>query len=255
MKYILMPLRGLYFLYAAIVFVVLMLLVVPVVIVASFFGKIRGGNIIYKACQCWTDIWFFSIGIRHRNIFETPHDKKQQYIFVANHISYLDIPVIVKTVRQPLRILGKAEMGKVPVFGFIYRNAAVTVDRSSAENRAKSVRILKSVIRRGISIFIFPEGTFNESQEPLRSFYDGAFRIAIETQTPIKPLLFLDTYARQHYKTVLSLNPGKSRSVFLAPVPVEGLTQKDLPALKEKVYNLMAEALRKYQADWINGVD
>lgn len=254
MKYILIPIRGLYFLYAAIIFVVLMLLVVPVVIVASFFGKIRGGNIIYKACQCWTDIWFFFIGIRHRNIHEAPHDKKQQYIFVANHISYLDIPVIVKTVRQPLRILGKSEMGKVPVFGFIYRNAAVTVDRSSAENRAKSVRILKSVIRRGISIFIFPEGTFNESHEPLRSFYDGAFRIAIETQTPIKPLLFLDTYARQHYRSVLSLNPGKSRSIFLAPVPVEGLTQKDLPALKEKVFNQMAEGLRKYQADWIDDV-
>lgn len=254
MKYILIPIRCLYFLYAAVIFVALMLLVVPVVIVASFFGKIRGGNIIYKACQWWTDIWFFCIGIRHRDIYETPHNKNEQYIFVANHISYLDIPVIVKAVRQPVRILGKAEMGKVPVFGFIYRNAAVTVDRSSAENRAKSVRILKSVIRRGISIFIFPEGTFNESDEPLRSFYDGAFRIAIETQTPIKPLLFLDTYARQHYKSVLSLNPGRSRSIFLASVPVEGLTQKDLPVLKEKVYSLMAEALRKYKADWIKGM-
>lgn len=252
MKYLLLPIKGLYFLYACITFVLLMLLVFPAVIVASFFGKIKGGNFIYRACAFWADVWFFLIGIRHKNIYEVPHDKKQQYIFVANHISYLDIPAIVKTVRQPVRILAKAEMSKVPVFGFIYRNAAVTVNRSSAEHRAKSVRILKSAIHKGISIFIFPEGTFNETHQPLRSFYDGAFRIAIETQTPIKPVLFLDTYARQHYKSILSLNPGRSRSIFLAPVPVEGLTSKDMPILKERVFNLMEEALRKYKADWIS---
>ncbi|WP_127127680.1 lysophospholipid acyltransferase family protein [Pseudoflavitalea rhizosphaerae] len=254
MKYLLLPAKGLYFLYAAICFVVLMLLVFPMVMVASFFGKINGGNFIYRCCQLWADAWFLLTGIVHRNIYQFPHDKNQQYIFVANHISYLDIPVIVKTIRQPVRILGKAEMSKVPVFGFIYRNAAVTVDRSSAEGRAKSVRVLKSVIRKGISIFIFPEGTFNESHEPLRGFYDGAFRIAIETQTPIKPVLFLDTYARQHYKSVFSLNPGKSRSVFLEPVPVDGLTTRDVQALKEKVYNAMATALRKYNAAWIHSV-
>lgn len=252
MKYLLLPIKGLYFLYAAIIFVALMLLVFPIVIIASFFGKIKGGNFIYRLCAFWADTWFLLVGIRHRNLYEYPHHKKQQYIFVANHISYLDIPVIVKTVRQPVRILGKVEMSKVPVFGFIYRNAAVTVDRSSTVNRAKSVRVLKSAIRKGISIFIFPEGTFNESHEPLRSFYDGAFRIAIETQTPIKPILFLDTYARQHYKSIFSLNPGRSRSVYLEPVPVEGLTTRDLPALKEKVFQLMSDALRRYKVEWIH---
>lgn len=252
MKYFLLLFRALYFLYSAIIFVSLMLLVFPVVVIASFFGKIKGGNYIYWACAHWTDIWLPLTGIWHKNLYESPHDKKQQYIFVGNHISYLDVPMIVQSIRQPLRILAKSEMGKVPVFGFIYRNAAVTVDRSSAEKRAKSVRILKSVIRKGVSIFIFPEGTFNESNEPLRSFYDGAFKIAIETQTPIKPILFLDTYARLHYRSILSLNPGKSRSVLLAPVSVEGLTQKDLPVLKQKVFKLMEEGLIKYKAEWIS---
>ena len=85
-------------------------------------------------------------------------------------------------------------MVKYPVFGIIYRMAAIVVDRSSPERRAQSVRALKAAIYKHISIFIFPEGTFNETREPLKDFYDGAFRIAIETQTPIKPILFLDTY-------------------------------------------------------------
>ncbi|MDF2188800.1 lysophospholipid acyltransferase family protein [Paraflavitalea sp. CAU 1676] len=251
MKWLKNLLRWLYCLYAYIVFVMIMISVLPAVIAGSFFGKIDGGNFIYGLCSMWGDLWFFFIGIRHRNIYEVPHDKKQQYIFVANHISYLDAPIIVTTLRQPVRVLGKVEMSKMPVFGYIYRNTVVTVDRSSAENRARSVRVLKSVIKKGISIFIFPEGTFNETHQPVKDFFDGAFRIAIETQTPIKPVLFLDAYARMHYKSVLTINPGRSRSVFLEPIPVAGLTSKDLPALKQKVYQVMEAKLKEYQADWI----
>ncbi len=184
-------------------------------------------------------------------MYEYPHDKTKQYIFVANHISYLDAPVIVKTIRQKVRVLGKAEVSKVPLFGFIYRNAVVTVDRSSAAHRANSVRILKSVIRKGISIFIFPEGTFNETEKPLKQLYDGAFRIAIETQTPIKPVLFLDTYHGMHYRSAFSISPGRSRSVFLKEIPVEGLTGKDVEALKQKVQQVMEQKLREYKAGWI----
>jgi 1-acyl-sn-glycerol-3-phosphate acyltransferase len=229
-----------------------MLLVIPLVVIASFFGKVRGGNFIYRLCSYWADVWFFMIGIRHRNIYESPHDKDKQYIFVANHISYLDAPVIVKTIRQKVRALGKAEVAKVPLFGFIYRNAVVTVDRSSAAHRANSVRILKSVIRKGISIFIFPEGTFNETNKPLKALYDGAFRIAIETQTPIKPILFLDTWHRLHYSSAFSISPGRCRSVFLKEVPVEGLTGKDVEMLKQKVQQLMEQKLREYKAGWID---
>lgn len=253
MKYLLLPVRALYLLYALLTFVALMFLVMPFVLIASFFGKIRGGNFINRLCIFWAGAWFFLIGIRHRTYYESPHDRRRQYIFVANHISYLDIPVIIRSVQQPLRILGKAEMAKVPLFGFIYRNAAIMVDRNSPENRARSVRILKSVIRRGISIFIFPEGTFNETPQPLTTFYDGAFRIAIETQTPIKPILFLDTFARHHYRSIFTLNPGRSRSVFLEEVPVEGMTTRDVPLLKQQVYQLMEEKLRAYGAAWIAG--
>ena len=164
----------------------------------------------------------------------------------------MDAPIIVKTLRQPVRVLGKVEMSNIPVFGSIYKRAIVTVDRSSPGNRTRSVRILKSVLRKNISIFIFPEGTFNETNKPLKDFYDGAFRIAIETQTPVKPVLFLDAYDRMHYKSVFSLTPGKSRSVFLDEISVKGLTIKDLPKLKQKVFDTMKGSLARYRASWIN---
>jgi len=251
MRILLLPLRLLYFIYAALMFVALMLLVIPFVIAGSFFGKIKGGNFIFRVCMLWGDCWFFLVGIWHRNLYEVPNDRNKHYIFVANHISYLDAAIVVKAMRQPIRVLGKIEIGRVPLFGFIYRNAIVTVDRSSAENRAKSVRILKSVVNKNISIFIFPEGTFNMTNRPLKEFYDGAFRIAIETQTPIKPVLFLDSYDRMHYSSILSLNPGINRSIFLDEIPVEGLSSRDVEMLKQKVYNVMEEKLKYYKASWI----
>ena len=65
-------------------------------LIASLFGKINGGNLIYRLCMLWGDIWFFLIFIFHRNYFEQPPEKDKQYIFVGNHISFLDAPLIVK---------------------------------------------------------------------------------------------------------------------------------------------------------------
>lgn len=252
MKLLLKPIQFLYFVYACLFFIVTMIIVFPFVIVASFFGRIKGGNAIYRLCMAWGDAWWFMIAIRHRNIFESPIEKDKQYIFVANHISYLDAPLIVKSLRRPMRALGKYEMSKVPVFGFIYKRAIVMVDRRDAEKRARSVRILKSVLRRRISIFIFPEGTFNLTGKPLKDFFDGAFRIAIETQTPIKPMLFLDGYNRMNYHSIFSLNPGRSRTVFLETIEVKGYTMSDVQKLKQKVYDLMEGKLIEYGARWVS---
>ena len=126
--------------------------------------------------------------------------------------------MIMKAIRkQHFRILGKSEMAKIPVFGFFYRNAVVMVDRSSAEKRARSVKILKSVIRKGISVVIAPEGTFNFTTKPLKEFYDGAFRIAIETQTPIKPILFLDCNDRlNNTSNAGSFSPSSARAITVS---------------------------------------
>ena len=108
MKQVIFPFRVLFSLYGFVLFIVLLLLLFPFVIVASFFGKIKGGNFIYKICQFWADAMMIIWGIRHRNIFESEHDKNRQYVFIFNHISYMDIPIIMKAIRnQPFRILGK----------------------------------------------------------------------------------------------------------------------------------------------------
>jgi 1-acyl-sn-glycerol-3-phosphate acyltransferase len=251
MRYMLRLLQFIYVLYAAVLFLVLMIPAFLLSMLASLMGSIKGGNLIYRICTAWADTWFLLVGIIHRNIYEVPLREGVPYIFVANHISYLDAALLVKVFRKPMRPLGKIEMAGIPLFGYIYRKAIVVVDRSDPEKRNRSVDRLKAVLRKGISILVFPEGTFNETHRPLKSFYDGAFRIAIETSTPVKPVLFLDTYDRMPYDKALGLTPGKCRAVFLEEVPVAGLTTADVGALRERVYAIMEEGLKTYQASWI----
>ena len=225
-----------------------MLLLFPFVILASFFGKIKGGNIIYHICRFWADVVLLLCGIFHKNIFEAPKSKDHAVIFVFNHISYIDIPFMMKAFREePIRILAKADMAKIPVFGYIYRKATVMVDRDSDGGRLKSVIQLKKVLAKNISVVIAPEGTFNMTGNPLKEFYKGAFKIAVETNTPIQPVLFLDAYDRLSYKNIFSLTAGRSRAIFLKEI----LPGNDAVILKQKVYAEMEKKLISYKASWI----
>ncbi|HET6255734.1 MAG TPA: lysophospholipid acyltransferase family protein [Puia sp.] len=252
MRQLTKPFWWLYCLYAFLLFLIGMFCVLPFVAVYSLQDEKTGGDRIYKVCRYWDNAWLKLVGIRHINIYESTPDPGKRYVFVSNHISYLDIPLILQAVRRNgFRILGKAEMTKFPVFGYIYSRAVILVDRTTAMGRSRSVRQLKSMLAIDRSVFIFPEGTFNETGRPLKFFYDGAFRIAIETQTPLQPILFVDTFDRLHYSSLFSLRPGITRAIFLPEVDVEGLTVADLPLLKQRVFSLMEEGLIRHRVSWI----
>jgi 1-acyl-sn-glycerol-3-phosphate acyltransferase len=240
--------RMLYCLYAFTLFAMLTLIAFPLVMISLLFGYHKGGNMIYTICRYWAATWFILIGVKHSVTYVHPHDTSRQWVFVANHISYMDIPPIVLMAPQPIRILGKFESSRIPIFGWIYRAAVIMVDRSNPETRAQSFRALKTALNKGLSIFLFPEGTFNmREDQPLKSFFDGAFRLAIETNTPIKPMIFPDTIDRLHFKSLFTLTQGRCRVIFLEEVPVDGLQPADIPFLREKVYEIMDQALRRYR--------
>ncbi|MEO6488525.1 MAG: lysophospholipid acyltransferase family protein [Ferruginibacter sp.] len=253
MRYLKRLLQYIYSIYGFAIFLFFMFLLLPLIIGASFFGKVRGGNAVYKICAFWADAGLFCWGMHHENIYEQVPDPKSPAVFVFNHISYIDIPILMLTFRKyRVRILAKAEISKVPVFGFIYKTATVMVDRSDSQNREESVKTLKSLLRRNISVVIAPEGTFNMTGNPLKEFYDGAFRIAIETGIPVKPVLFLDAFDRLSYKSIFSLSPGRSRSVFLEEICVKDFKPEEVKELKQKVYERMEAGLIKYKASWIS---
>ena len=213
------------------------------------FGKAKLGNRIYKVCRYWAKFWYVFIGVTHKEIYEAPHEFNKPHIFVANHNSYMDIPPIVQLKHQPIRALGKYESSKIPIFGWVYRAAVIMVDRSSPAKRAQSLRNLKAALYKKISIFIFPEGTFSmTSKKPLKSFYNGAFKLAIEMQIPIQPILMIDAVDSMHYDSVFTLTPGLYRVVYLEKIDINDYTLDDIELLKNIVYKKMDEGMRRYRS-------
>jgi 1-acyl-sn-glycerol-3-phosphate acyltransferase len=238
----------LYCTYALVIFAILTILSAIVLLLLLPFGKEKLSKRVFKVCRIWANIWYLFIGIKHKEIFESHHNFGRPHIFVANHNSYMDIPPIVMLKHQPIRPLGKFESSKIPIFGWLYKAAVIMVDRSSPDKRAQSLRNLKAALHKRISIFIFPEGTFSmTSEQPLKPFYNGAFKLAIEMQIPIQPLLMIDAVDRMHFNSVFSLTPGVNRVVYLKTIDVSKYTLNDIEELKEKVYQLIDEGLRRYR--------
>jgi 1-acyl-sn-glycerol-3-phosphate acyltransferase len=207
---------------------------------------------IWHIVHYWAIGWLALIGMPIRRIGKKPDNGR--YVVVANHISYMDTIAIYAALPCYFRTLAKKEMARIPLFGFVYKQLTILVDRSSPEHRTKSMRLMWRAIRNESNIAIFPEGTFNETAEPMAPLHNGAFKLAITSQTPILPVLFLDTVKRWHYSGWWKLWPGRNRVLFLDPVPVEGLSVADLPALKQQIQDLMGTELKKYGYPYIYDV-
>ncbi len=235
-----------YVVYAFLIFFLLMFWVAFFVLIFAFFPESKSGNYIYKTCYYWAQFWFALIGIKHEIIYEKDCEVNEPVVFVANHQSYMDIPVTVHSIKSPFRILAKSEMAKIPVFGFIYKKATIMVDRSDRSKRSQSYIELKEAIHKGLSVLVYPEGTFNETGKPLKPFYDGAFKLAVNTQTDIQPMVILDTLDRLHYSSVFSLKPGRCRTVFLAKISIDGYGKHDHEKIKTIVFDTMEAAIERY---------
>jgi len=228
-----------YTLWVVIVFSVFMLILLPFIIIPILLGN---GRVTYAALRWWS--WIFSklTFIRYEIINRELVDKKQSYIYTSNHTSFLDAPGIRLAIPTQFRPLAKKELLKIPVFGLIIKTCCIIVDRSNARSRKESIKKLTSHLKRKISILLFAEGTQNRTKEILQPFYDGAFRIAIETQTPIMPMVVINAGNLMH-PSGMTIKPGKIKVVFGEAVPVNGLTLKELPQLKEKIFNHMKELI------------
>ncbi len=207
---------------------------------------------VFVLSRLWARAFFAFTLIRYIPVLESIPDRSKEYVFVCNHISYIDIPMMLLASQGfNIRILGKAEMGRIPIFGFIYKMGTVSVHRGSAENRSESIKEMKSFLNQHISIMICPEGTFNMTREPLKDFYDVAFRIAIECRKPIVPIIFPDTYNRLNYHSIFSMTPGKCRAFILPEISTEDFTITELPQLKEKVFETMKTKILELKPSWL----
>ena len=139
---------------------------------------------------------------------------------------------------KEFRPMAKKELLKIPVFGWIARGACVIVDRSNSESKKVSLEKLRETLEHGISILLFAEGTQNRSKEPLQPFKDGAFRIAIDTQKPILPMVVVGA-GRLMPPGTINMHPGLIKIFVGSEIPVADLSTDSTQSLKQKTFGVM----------------
>lgn len=240
-------LKTIWGIYGLVIFVAtLLIVIVCYFLIFSLANKSRSAAIAHHyISRNWARTLFFFFGIRIKIVNKDLLDKSKTYVFVANHLSQLDIPADAIATEHPFKFLAKEELTKIPLMGYIIRNLYITVNRKDKFARAKSMENMQNNIRQGTSVFIFPEGTRNKTTEPLIEFRDGAFRLAIEAQVPVAVLTLINTSKLLSPTRPLELSPGTITCVWSEPIPTIGLTQDDVPALREKVITQMLSILDK----------
>lgn len=233
--------RKVWAIYAVVLFLLLMAVSMPVLLVnmAVTPGKRALRRNIWYLHHAFTPAFLTLIGIRVRVKGQEKLDARQSYVIIGNHNSALDFIVNAEAFPGVFRFLAKQELHKVPVFGWVVKKMCLSVDRRSAMSRARSVVELKKQLAEGWSIFIYPEGGRNQSGELLAPFYDGAFRIAIQTKAPIAVQTILNIKAIAATAQSIDLRPGTVHIIWDTPIDTAGMNADDIPVLKERVRALM----------------
>mgnify|MGYP006090010747 FL=1 len=173
--------------------------------------------VFFKLARFWAYIILFGMGFIPIIKKGVQFKKGESYMIVANHTSMIDIMLMLFITKDPVVFVGKKELSKIPLFGFIYKRTCILVDRNNSQSRRAVFNSAQQKINLGYSICIFPEGGVPSDESIiLDDFKDGAFRLAIEHKIPIAPVTFHDNKKLFSY-TFFSGGPGKMR-VMLHPL-------------------------------------
>jgi len=172
------------------------------------------------------------------------------YVFIGNHTNMLDLPVTGFFLQHYYKSLVKQELKQVPIFRFLLRVASVPVDRSSPESRKHSTQVIVDMLTHGVSFLIFPEGTRNKTDKPLKSFYSGAFKTAVMAQVPIVPMVYLDHRQLQPVRG-FRFYPGHIRVKILDPIETKGIAYEQADALQAQIYKQIEDVILKEDKDFI----
>lgn len=219
------------------------ILLFPLILITILSEKTY--SLFFKIARFWARFILIGMGFRYEIKGTENFEAGKSYMFVANHNSMSDIMLMLLAVKNhPFVFVGKKELIKIPIFGFIYKRVCILVDRENSKSRFAVFERAQNRIHQGLSICIFPEGGVPDESVLLDEFKDGAFRIAIEHQLTIIPITFYDNKKRFSY-TFFSGSPGKMRAKVHAPISTIGKTMNDKNLLKQEVRDIILTELQK----------
>ena len=223
--------------WAALMFIGTMLIVLIPIWATRFWPEPKRTDLMIRIARGWMAVFFFLSGLRLRIRGREHFAPGQNYVVVCNHRSLMDVPITSPGIPGANKTIAKSEMAKIPLFGIIYKRGSVLVDRKSDASRKESYRTMRWVLENGMHMCIYPEGTRNKTDKPLKEFHDGAVRLAAESGKPIMPTVILGTNTVLPNDRSFWFWPSKMEMHFLEPIPVNpGDTAQ---VLKEKAFRMM----------------
>ena len=241
MKFLKYPLTLLYRIWFYILVLVPIIVLFPFILATILSEKTY--PLFFKIARLWSKVILIGMGFNYSIEGDEVFEDGKSYMLVANHTSMTDIMLMLIAVKNhPFVFVGKKELAKIPIFGFIYKRVCILVDRSNSKSRYQVFERAQKRIHQGLSICIFPEGGVPEEHIVLDEFKDGTFRIAIEHGLPIVPMVFFDNKKRFSY-TFFSGSPGKMRAKIYPIIETKGKTLEDRNALKQQVRDIILQPL------------
>jgi 1-acyl-sn-glycerol-3-phosphate acyltransferase len=211
-----------------------------VVIVLSFF--VRSSNPLHKIARLWGKSILAVSRIKVSVKGLSNIDPSSPYIYMANHQSNFDIPVLLGHLTVQFRWLAKMELFKIPIFGRAMRKAGyISIDRYDRKSAFKSLDAAAKKIKSGVSVLIFPEGTRSRDGK-IRPFKKGGFVLAIDSGVPIVPVVIKGTYAIMT-KGKFRVNPGHVSMIVHKPIDTAAYTRETKEGLMENVRRVICEDL------------
>jgi 1-acyl-sn-glycerol-3-phosphate acyltransferase len=189
---------------------------------ASFFQRL------------WVD-WLLRTNNIHPHLEGMENLKKgQSYILVSNHASILDILGIISAAPFPVRFIAKKSLIWFPIFGwFLCAADHILIDRERATSAFKSLKKASSLLQKGISIIVFPEGTRSPDGE-VKEFKRGAFLLARHSKFPVVPVSITGTHAMLPRHGWCSW-PGTMHIRMAEPIPTQDLSHQESKDLMRRV--------------------
>ena len=197
----------------------------------------RRGRIAHRCARLWSWCILVTTGVRVRARGGERVRPERPYVFVANHQSIYDFPILITSLPFELRIIAKASLGAFPVLGWHLRYTGhLLIDRTRAG--AGTLRRVADLMRRGHSLIVFPEGTRGTEGKVL-PFRRGLFRLAIEAGLPVVPVAVIGS---RHVmpKGRLTTCPGRVELVVHEPLPTAGLDRGDARSLADRARAIIA---------------
>ncbi len=197
----------------------------------------------FKVAIAWAKTILFVMGFYKEVKYEQKIVKGKSYMYSANHTSMIDIMLMLAVMKNPAVFVGKVELTKIPLFGFVFKRTSIVVDRGNTKSRKEVYDQAQRKLNMGLSICIFPEGLVPDDESVVLSdFKNGAFRLAIEHQISIIPMTFYDCKERFSY-TFFSGSPGKLRVKVHPFIKTEGLILKDKNSIKKQTFDIIYNEL------------